>query len=351
MRRLGVGSLARAAWVRAGATLTLFAVLLGATVSHAGAPAEVNSKHSVAPIVGYNPTYKVFFGGAYFFRDARTQLGTQAIMTLTGVYKLTVDVQRQLSQRIRLRWVPEYARGFDPYYGEGGETRVEDRVDLFGSLWGSEWSAEYRFDSGFSVAPLVEVRARTEDRVDEDASRRMIPEEQRWALGIEQAWDDRDNEDSPNRGWLQKLSLRAIPSIRNTYLIDGSLRRYQPLGALGFVLGIAASGGYSTGEPSYLYRFSLGGTDRLRGYLDNRFRGRSYYLHQAELRLPVWGLLSTAVFAAAGDVGDPGYTRPKWSYGVGLRLGLPPSYAAKVRIDLGFGRDQSGVFMDFGHAF
>jgi outer membrane protein assembly factor BamA len=110
-------------------------------------------------------------------------------------------------------------------------------------------------------------------------------------------------------------------------------------------------GGYSVGEPTYMYRFALGGANQLNGYLDNRFRGREYYMQQTELRFPIWKLFSGVGSLGFGDITDTKFTNPKLAYGIGLRIGLPPDWVNKIRIDFAFGRDQAGIFANFGQTF
>jgi outer membrane protein assembly factor BamA len=110
-------------------------------------------------------------------------------------------------------------------------------------------------------------------------------------------------------------------------------------------------GGIGIGTPNYMYKFRLGGSGTMRGYLENRFRGQKYYAQQTELRFPIWKLFSGAAFLGFGDATDSSFTNAKMAYGGGIRIGLPPDYVSKVRIDVGFGRDSSGVYADFGQAF
>jgi outer membrane protein assembly factor BamA len=104
-------------------------------------------------------------------------------------------------------------------------------------------------------------------------------------------------------------------------------------------------------QPTYLSQFRLGGTDRLRGYLENRFRGRMFYLQQTELRYPIWRMISFAGFLEFGEATSTNFAIPARSQGIGLRIGLPPNFVTQLRLDLAFAKDQRGVFFDFGHAF
>ena len=110
----------------------------------------------------------------------------------------------------------------------------------------------------------------------------------------------------------------------------------------------------SFGQRSFATDYSLGGTDLLRGYYQNRFRGQHYVAGSGELRVPLMGPLSAAVFSDLGRVWvTHGHDQAGLavSYGAGVRYALPPSRLARLRLDFAFAPDQRGVFFSFGEAF
>jgi len=111
------------------------------------------------------------------------------------------------------------------------------------------------------------------------------------------------------------------------------------------------SGGVISGHAPFLSQFRLGGTDKLRGFYYNRFRGSKYYAQQNELRFPIWKMVGGVTFVEFGEATEKHFSRANVSYGFGLRIGIPPDEVSKVRIDYAMTRDQKGLFVDFGHAF
>lgn len=98
----------------------------------------------------------------------------------------------------------------------------------------------------------------------------------------------------------------------------------------------------------------LGGSRNLRGYLDGRVRDRHSILLQAELRFPIWKVLSGAVFVDTGrvyeDITDPPFLDHYLvDGGVGLRFILHPDIV--VRLDLAFSNEDVTFALAFGHAF
>jgi hypothetical protein len=73
---------------------------------------------------------------------------------------------------------------------------------------------------------------------------------------------------------------------------------------------------------------------------------------QLEGRFPIWSWLSGVAFAETGEATDGDFKGDlSTSFGGGIRIALPPSGMMKARIDYGQGRDQSGIYVAFGHAF
>ena len=148
------------------------------------------------------------------------------------------------------------------------------------------------------------------------------------------------------RGFPYQGPLRGSFTV-----LDAEIQMFQYLLDKDLVLASGLAGGVIFGRAPYLSQFRLGGTDRLRGFFYDRFRGSKYYVQQNELRFPVLGLVGGATFLEFGEVTEKHFSRAHVSYGVGLRIGIPPDKVAQMRIDYAMSADQKGVFVDFGHAF
>jgi outer membrane protein insertion porin family len=191
------------------------------------------------------------------------------------------------------------------------------------------------------------------------APSRLFPDEANPSLGLRLLRDDRDSTLNSSSGSLLQVDLRAIPQAL-ALLNDGNSdawqaqvewRDFHSLGAK-TVWAQRVEGGDSLGDPGYEERYQLGGTDLMRGFQDNRFRGKDYYCAQEELRLPLYEQLGAALSADLGDANDGALEHPRGSLQAGLRMGLPPSYGMKARLDLGAGDDGSrSVALQFGQTF
>ena len=99
----------------------------------------------------------------------------------------------------------------------------------------------------------------------------------------------------------------------------------------------------------------LGGTKRMRGYYEGRFRDQNMALLQTELRFDVYGRFGAVVFGAVGLLGDRRQwlrpDDPKGAYGAGLRFTLNRRDHLNIRLDYGLGRQSSGFYLTVGEAF
>jgi len=314
-------------------------------------------KHSFAPIAGYNPTYKVFFGAGYFLTAPPINFGTHFVITFDRVYQIMTRFKHSLNDRWSYGFDVEYSSGFDPYYGEGGETSAGSLVNIFGTKILTTARLAYHHNEHVTVGPLFNFRLRRETDVNGDANIRLFPDSESGGFGLFQRLDYRDNEDFPHSGFFQESSFYIVPKALislagQDHFAQGDLDLafYHEIQG-DFVIAAKFQGGFSLGQPNYLYSFRIGGTDLLRGYLENRFRGRHFYLQQTEARFPLWSIFSGAAFVGFGDATNDVLTSTKIAWGGGIRIGLPPDYVKVARIDVGFGKDQFGVFLDFGQSF
>lgn len=322
---------------------------------------ESGISRSLVPIAGYNPTYRVFGGGGFFWeRSPDLGFGINGIVTQGLVFKVETAL-RVTHGRWSLRLQNEVGKGFEPNYGAGPLTNAYDRVDLklFKNMLRLEslWYA----GMGFSVGPTIDYKIRRNFSRDGDPTLAQsrdpyADKEDSWGVGFSQVWDLRDNPMSPRYGWYQALKLLTFPADlqfeRAGYTqLQSEVRLFQFLFSHDLVFAFQLTGGVTFGLPSYLNEYKLGGTDFLRGYLENRFRGKRFYNQQNEIRFPIYKAVSGVGFMEFGEATNEAFAHPSMSYGTGIRIGLPPDYISKIRIDFAIGRDQRGVFFDFGQAF
>ncbi|HOX26002.1 MAG TPA: BamA/TamA family outer membrane protein [Candidatus Krumholzibacteria bacterium] len=173
--------------------------------------------------------------------------------------------------------------------------------------------------------------------------------------GISAAWDTRDAVHYPTRGWYHRLAcVRYLDGLGSDFTytaVDLTLTRYWSLGGAR-VLALNLAGASLAGDPVPFYELSR---LRLRGYFEERYLERHAVRAQLEFRTPVWRRLGAAVFVGAGELAarldrlrlDEVYP----AAGCGVRYNLGGEQRANLRLDVGFGDGDSGVYVRFAEAF
>ncbi len=99
----------------------------------------------------------------------------------------------------------------------------------------------------------------------------------------------------------------------------------------------------------------LGGTERMRGIYENRYRDKTVSMAQLELRFPIFWIISGTAFGGMGQVaptyGDFVMDGFKYGYGAGLRLLIDEATSSVIRFDISFRQGGHSIFVGFNEAF
>ncbi len=350
--------------------LLLFLPLIGHTaeLDNGAASPETSSipeaGTSLMPLYAYTDKTSHLYGvAAFYYLDGRPgfKTGLNGITNGDNFHSVAFDVDQRTAEGWDLGFHSWSARTFDAYYGEGSRTDASkgysfrmDRVEL--GVWGLKPLGNH-----WALGPQAVLQFRQER---DTQTLKGVPVGQLFAdganpgLGLRLTKDSRDSQLSASNGLLGSVDLLAYPAVLNLMggasneaLAQVDARHYQTV-FFGWVWGQRVGGAWSTGGLGYQDRLRLGGTDILRGFEENRFRGRWSYYAQEELRMRLWRQLFGAISADIGEAGDGQPSGPRSSVQVGIRIGLPPDYGVKLRMDAGFGDDgESSVAMQFGESF
>ena len=167
--------------------------------------------------------------------------------------------------------------------------------------------------------------------------------------------DTRDNVFNPTTG--NRFSISSEFAGRgmggdftfNKYTLEG--RKYYNCGS-DHVIAVRMIGGFADGTMPLSQRFALGGSDSLRGYKDDQFKGYKMFSSTLEYRFPIVKKIQGVVFGDSGYAwakgSDVSFSDLKSSLGVGLRVTTP---LGPIRLDYAKG-DQEGRFhFSFGGQF
>ena len=329
--------------------------LLALSVDAAEKAADEKIEFSLSPIAGYDPTYSGFLGVALFTKKAeKFKTSLQFIYTLRKVYRIEPGFTYNLGPVYSIEGAYEFSNGFEPYYGINNSNTVEEKRDVFGYFVSAKTGIRRKHSKEASTFLYLPTLAWSPEhsRNSDDSLKQLLPAQGYVGLGVANIYDRVVRRPGISSGWRVEHKLEYLQSETVAVRSSIGLKYFLPLfRKLGFAF--QTIGGLSSGANTFFQNYSLGGTDRLRGYLKNRFIGAQFLLQQTEFRFPIFiENVSAVAFVDAGEVFNSGEVPfMKYTYGGGVRYALPPDHIEVLRIDAGFAPDQWGVFFDFGQSF
>lgn len=153
---------------------------------------------------------------------------------------------------------------------------------------------------------------------------------------------------NPTQGRNDTLSIEQagyfLGGDANFTKYNFDLRRYYPGFTGEQAWALRLNGGTSTGVLIEAEKYSLGGSDTIRGYEINSFTGDHMLLSQIEYRIPFLDNLTGVIFVDGGQTWDKGETIKLHDLnvgaGVGVRLNTP---IGQIRLDYGWNEEQKGT--------
>jgi len=176
------------------------------------------------------------------------------------------------------------------------------------------------------------------------------------ALGVVANYDSRDDVFYPYKGSIIEISYlinaKKLGSDFEYQKIFLDAARYFNFGKNN-ILALNLYTELTFGDAPFNQLSLLGGTKRMRGYLEGRFRDDHYLAFQSEYRFPIYKRFKGVFFGNLGSVGsqEDGLENLLFSYGLGLRIGISKKERINLRLDYGFGKNTSGFYLTFGEAF
>ena len=174
-------------------------------------------------------------------------------------------------------------------------------------------------------------------------------------------WDSRNSFINPDNGMVLQLNAEYAPEFSFTnadYLkLSFTFQNYVPLFVPKIILASRIIGQmiFPNNVPIQL-QLPIGGNNTLRGLPQDRYLSASTFIINNEIRFPIWRRLGGV---AGLDIGSTGSTTEYefWSQQLsgwiinpvlGLRYNMDNFI---VRFDVGFGKETTGIYFNFGHIF
>lgn len=177
-----------------------------------------------------------------------------------------------------------------------------------------------------------------------------------YGVGASLRYDTRDNLTAPHRGVLLRFDQSFdFGWMGNRYpfkVNELTACWYGPLWK-GATLATRLHWRITWGDTPWGLMSYLGGSESMRGYFEGRYRDKGAADICVELRQHVWRRNGVVAWVGVGSVfpriTDIHFNQLLPNFGVGYRWEFKKN--VNVRVDLGFGKHQTGVFFNINEAF
>lgn len=177
-------------------------------------------------------------------------------------------------------------------------------------------------------------------------------------LGLVHIFDTRDKIFSSHEGWfIETVLFHNGPLLGSNFdysklIIDA--RRFFKLKEK-HAIGVNVYLEFTGGKAPFNQLALMGGTKRMRGYYEGRFRDKHMAVIQWEYRFPIFWRFSGVFFGGIASVNDrPEFLERsiwRWNIGPGIRFAIDPKERINIRLDYGTTKESSGFYITVGEAF
>ncbi len=177
-----------------------------------------------------------------------------------------------------------------------------------------------------------------------------------YGIGFTLSYDTRDHMTNPYKGLFISLEQRFYPRfLGNTYRFSSTqfTTNFYKTVWKGGVIATQLHAMLTYGNTPWSMLATFGGSDNMRGYYEGRFCDKNEIDATIELRQHVWRRSGAVVWVGAGTI-FPRFSQLEArrilpNYGIGYRWEF--KNRVNVRLDLGFGKHQTGFVFNINEAF
>ena len=329
---------------------------------------ERSANWLILPFASYSPTTKLAGGLVVGYyrpeREGKRASSLQSTITVTQRRQIIVGITPELylnENQWRI-FADLKGRHFpDSFYGIGGGTPEDAEEKYTARNLLADLTIQRRINPDLRIGPRVFLRGGT---VDPDSSTGLLGRDVVAGanggfvagLGGTVFWDARDSRYYPTKGTYAETAFTvhsaALGSDFTFGKLEVDLRGYNALGP-----GVLAGQVYTEtvmGTAPFDLLPLLGGSERLRGYREGRFRDNVYWTAQTEYRFPLFWRLKGAAFTSVGEVapriGGELFQNVEAAIGLGGRLKFTED-GVHGRLDVAYSRTGIELYVSLGEAF
>ncbi len=330
------------------------------------------------PVISYSTETSLLFGltkyNAFKFKgekidsDAGIQpssVNSLLYYTLNKQFKFNVETDLMLKDNkynIKSRFT--YLDFPELYFGTGNNT-VKDSarnvlVRSLELLGGFEYKVLNNFYAGISYTYLNYLDVSYTDTIYvEEGDDLSENEGLQSGIGISLSYEGRDNRYNPYKGSYVIFRFNFFEKWLGSdfeftkWSLD--LRKYVSIVPEKLVLAGQLYTENVAGDVPIQALAFLGGTSRMRGIYEGRYRDFSSSSGQLEMRFPIFSIISGVMFGSIGqtapDYSKYSFDQMHWAAGGGLRLMIDSKHRINIRLDYGISKDDSTIYFGFMEAF
>jgi outer membrane protein assembly factor BamA len=335
-------------------------------------PEPKGTKFEILPIASFDTDAGLGYGAKCFLLNAvrwRESLDLVLFQSTKGErwYRLVFSVPDfELRQGSTYPLALDLTFDYDKwisysFFGEGNAARFDDRETYtrepfevsalisrgFSETFVGQAGLRFRWISNISAGPILQALPPAENA----SVAKTV------GILLSGRYDSRNSYINPSRGTVVQTDLELAPDVlwaNVNYLRSAIwLQHYLELGWLGSVLALRSGLEIVSGPDLPIQVLTaIGGNRTVRGSVQDRYLDRIGAVANIELRIPVVWRFGCILGADAGKVwhnaGQMDLHRWAFNPVIGLRLYMDTFV---VRADVGFGRESTGFFLNFGQLF